>query len=185
MSKRILLTAFKPFLGRQQNRSETVCRRIGTSAGNADVDLLVMPTDQQAEAELRRQLAQCPGGIVMTGEIGGPVTGVLPVWTDVRIERAAIDPGQQVHALGSLPWARDLESEFARYLETHVGTPRTRLTSSIGAWWCNRVYHQGLNWSSEHGGAPCVFLHLAASGDLDNQVRVVARTLDILRRYLQ
>lgn len=182
MSKRILLTAFKPFLGRQQNRSETVCRRV-CAGGSADVDLLILPVDQQAEAELHRELAQCPGGIIMTGEVGGPVSDILSVWTDVRIERAAINPRQQVHGVGSLPWANQLESEFARYLAINVGTDRTRLTSSIGAYWCNRVYHRGLEWSGQHGNVPCVFLHLAATGDLDNQVKVVARALEILRNH--
>ncbi len=180
MSNRILLTAFRPFFGGDQNRSETVCRAV-CGGGIADVALSVLPVEQQAEAELHCQLTLNPGGIIMTGEIGGPVSDLFPVWTDVRIERMAINPRQQLHAVGSLPWAARIESEFARYLATHLGGEGTSLSSSIGAFWCNRIYHRGLEWSAAHRGVPCVFLHLAAAGNLENQIKVVGRTIEVLR----
>ena len=183
MSRRILLTAFKPFFGRHENRSETVCRRV-RAGGNTDVDLLILPVDQQGEADFLCQLTQFPGGITKVVKTGGLISDVFPAWTDGRIERAAISPGQQVHGVVSLPWASKLESEFDRYLAMHIGNDGTRLTSSIGAYWCNRVYHRGLEWSGQHVAVPSVFLHLATAGDLDNQIQVVGRTVDLLRQHL-
>lgn len=157
MAERILITAFKPFGIKgaitQTNASRQVLSSIKQRHGDK-FDYLILPVNDECEEIVRNYLEEnSPGAVVSMGELL-----TLPS-DDIRYEPSAIQA--PISIWPRLGRGRPLSSVLT---QTMLGLECDPETTTIGLYYCNRVYLKSLEWGRRYN-KPSVFFHIPAIGN--------------------
>jgi hypothetical protein len=128
---------------------------------------MVLPVSGEASHELSTALARGPAGAILLGE---------DLAAAFRIETTAFDPNHQI-GLFPIPGAKARVSGFAQAVGRTWPDISSSSRSTIGTYFCNRLYWQAQSWG-EHAGRPTVFVHV---GLLESEQTQYGRLLRLLR----
>lgn len=175
MSK-ILITAFEPFglIGkfvRGENTSQKILE--GLRAAHPDRFLFkTLPVSQDAVTQLHDLLEkERPSGILAMGEH----LFVSP--KEVKIEPYALNTPASPFPDLTIHFKDKVSSAFVNQL----GLGETG--SSIGNYYCNQIYLEGLNWAQQNGNVPVAFIHTPVLGDHQRHGDQVLKILEKMQAY--
>ena len=169
MSK-ILVTAFEPFglsgkFFRHSNASQIVAERIQSALPDNYV-FEFLPVSDRAEEKMQEILdREQPDGVMSLGEDFIIPSGHVRVEPYAHKKKPSVLP-----VLFDSPENR-LVSDFVSQMN---GGDRK---STIGAYFCNRVYLTALEWGQENGNVPVSFIHVPIMGD---KSRHAEQVLDVV-----
>lgn len=174
---KILITAFEPFglIGswvRNNNASKQVMD-IMRQSNNNDLLYETLPTSDHAIPKFLDILdKEQPTGILSMGE------HLLLPPNNIKLEPFAYDTGVNALPLVTL-FAKTVTSDFAKSLSEKNDS------SSIGSYFCNQIYLQGLNWSKENGDIPVAFIHIPILGNHEEHAKQITNILQTMKSSAQ
>lgn len=175
--KKILITAFEPFgltgaFLRKANASGEVMGRLQAILPPDQYDFLTLPVSSQSAEIFQRHLkALKPDGVLCLGEHLTLKPG------HVQLENYAHDCAVSLNPLTPFMGQRVLSSAFAESIAP------LKNKSTIGAYHCNNIYKNALQWSQANDGAPAAFLHVAVFGDRDRQSADVLKVVGAMQDF--
>ncbi|PCI54994.1 MAG: hypothetical protein COB36_09080 [Alphaproteobacteria bacterium] len=176
MSK-ILITAFEPFglIGawfRSENTSQQLINQIQQTHGEEFL-YQTLPTSEEAIPQFLAFLdREKPTGILSMGE------HLLLPPQNIKLEPFAYDISISTLPLKQL-FAKTITSDFVSNIDEQ------HKSSSIGSYYCNQIYLQGMNWAKENGNIPVAFTHIPVLGNHDEHAQQVADILQKMQHPVQ
>ncbi|MGH1377738.1 MAG: hypothetical protein ACRBB3_02855 [Alphaproteobacteria bacterium] len=176
MSK-ILITSFEPFglIGswvRNNNASKQVMDIVQNS-DNADFIYKTLPTSDQAIPQFLDILdKEQPTGILSMGE------HLLLPPHNIKLEPFANDTNVSSLPLAHL-FSETVTSDFVANQDDNQNS------SSIGSYFCNQIYLQGINWAKENGNIPVAFIHVPVFGDHEKHAQQIKNILQDMQSSMQ
>lgn len=176
MSK-ILITAFEPFglIGawfRGENTSQQIMNKIQQTHGEEFL-YTTLPTSEEAIPKFLDFLdKEKPAGILSMGE------HLLLPPQNIKLEPFAYDTSVSTLPLKQL-FAKTITSDFVSNIDEQ------HKNSSIGSYYCNQIYLQGMNWAKENGNIPVAFTHIPVLGNHDEHAQQVTDILQKMQSPVQ
>jgi len=187
MSK-ILITAFEPFgffrKLQGKNASKEILEKFQVSLDSNKYEFKILKVSLKGVQEFQDQLNNTdPSAVLSMGELFWYSNKVFvePYAHNITVSPLPVSLLSVLTKIKHLSLSAEIEHEDNPYL-----TDEEAKRSHIGAYYCNRVYFEGLNWSkSFEKKRPCIFLHIPVLGDRNYQTEQVKTYLERIEKELE